>query len=101
LIIGGTLYISSSQMPFDGYFCNTPGSMKNKIFLTVLLLCAFTLVQFSAQAQCSICTRTAQQLGEKPAQNLNAGILYLAAAPLAICGVLGFRWWRKNNSAEA
>jgi hypothetical protein len=74
--------------------------MKNKIFYLVLLLCALTVWQFSAKAQCSICTRTAQQMGEKPAKNLNAGILYLAAAPLAICGFIGFRWWRKNQEEQ-
>jgi len=50
-------------------------------------------------SQCSICTKTAQQLGEKPAQGLNSGILYLAFAPLAIIGYIGFRWW-KNNSKQ-
>jgi hypothetical protein len=54
-----------------------------------------------AEAQCSICTRTAEQLGEKPAQGLNAGILYLAATPLAIIGFIAYRWWRKNRGAEA
>jgi hypothetical protein len=48
-------------------------------------------------AQCSVCTRTAQQLGEKPAQGLNAGILYLALAPLAIAGVIGYRWFKRNS----
>ena len=67
----------------------------------ILLLFGFTLnlIISTALAQCSICSRTAEQMGEKPARNLNAGILYLAAAPLAICGVLGYRWWRKNGGA--
>jgi hypothetical protein len=72
--------------------------MKNKVLFFLLLLCALTTLQFSASAQCSICTRTAQQLGEKPAKTLNAGIFYLAAAPLAICGILGYRWWRRNGN---
>jgi hypothetical protein len=71
--------------------------MKNKILFLFLLFCSLTLVSLSASAQCSICTRTAQQLGDKPARNLNAGIFYLAAAPLAICGFLGYRWWRRNG----
>lgn len=71
--------------------------MKNKIFFLLLLACGLVLFSVQAKAQCSICTRTAQQLGEKPARSLNAGILYLAATPLAICGILGYRWWRKNN----
>lgn len=47
-----------------------------------------------AKAQCSICTKTAQQLGHKPAQGLNSGIIYLMIAPLAIIGFVGFRWWK-------
>jgi hypothetical protein len=49
------------------------------------------------QAQCSICTKTAQQLGHKPAKALNTGIIYLMMAPLAIMGVVGYRWWRNNG----
>jgi hypothetical protein len=66
------------------------------IFFTVFLFSAFCP---AAKAQCSICTRTAQQLGERPAQALNAGIIYLAMAPLAIIGFIGFRWWKSNNDA--
>jgi len=40
-----------------------------------------------------LCTRTAQQLGEKPAQGLNGGILYLMAIPFAILGIIGYKWW--------
>ena len=52
-----------------------------------------------ANAQCSICTRTAQQMGEKPAKALNNGIMYLALTPLAIGGIIGFRWWKSNKEA--
>jgi hypothetical protein len=51
-------------------------------------------------AQCSLCTKTAQQLGEGPAKGLNSGILYLALMPLLIIGVLAFRWWRSNRTTE-
>jgi hypothetical protein len=47
-------------------------------------------------AQCSICTKTAQQLGEGPAQGLNSGILYLAFAPYAIAIYIAYRW-RKSR----
>jgi hypothetical protein len=53
----------------------------------------------AASAQCSICTKTAQQLGEKPAKGMNSGILYLAFAPFAIVGYIGYRWWKNNHSA--
>ncbi len=49
-----------------------------------------------ADAQCSICTRTAQQMGERPAKALNRGILYLAFTPLAIFCVIGYRWWKSE-----
>lgn len=49
------------------------------------------------QAQCSICTKTAAQLGEKPARGLNAGIIYLALTPFAIVGFIGYRWWKKEK----
>lgn len=60
------------------------------IFTVVFSFCSF----YIADAQCSICTRTAQQMGEKPAKALNTGILYLAAAPLAIAGFIGYRWFK-------
>jgi hypothetical protein len=50
------------------------------------------------KAQCSICTRTAQQLGDKPARSLNAAILYLMAMPLGIMGFLGYRWWKNEHA---
>jgi hypothetical protein len=67
--------------------------MKKLLFI-VLLLVAFTLLSTDATAQCSICTRTAQQLGEKPARGLNSGILYLAFTPLAIVGFISYRVWK-------
>lgn len=70
--------------------------MKKKVLILGVL------IAFSAQAmaQCSLCTKTAQQLGEGPAKGLNSGILYLALTPLVLIAVLGYRWWRSNQSAE-
>jgi hypothetical protein len=70
---------------------------KSFITLVFVLLLSFSFQQVNAQ--CSVCTRTAQQMGEKPAKGLNAGILYLAFTPLLLIGVIGFRWW-KNNGAR-
>jgi hypothetical protein len=53
--------------------------------------------QFST-AQCSICTKTAQQLGEKPAKGLNAGIIYLASAPFLIAGYVFYRWKKSDHA---
>lgn len=68
---------------------------------TLLIVCLLgtLMVTKDAVAQCSICTKTAQQLGHKPAKGLNTGIIYLMIAPLAIIGFVGFRWW-KNNKDE-
>ena len=64
----------------------------------VIICCLFYLLLMSvdALAQCSICTKTAQQLGHKPAQGMNTGIIYLMIAPLAIIGFVAFRWWKGN-----
>jgi hypothetical protein len=77
------------------YLCLV-SAMKKLFFihLFILVLIAITTV---ASAQCSICTRTTSQLGEKPARGLNAGILYLAAAPITIVGLIGYRWWKRNG----
>ena len=71
--------------------------MKRKLLILILgCLFSFAAVQ-TVRAQCSICTKTAQQMGEKPAKALNAGIIYLAIAPLAIFGIIGYKWWRHNG----
>jgi hypothetical protein len=79
------------------YFCIMKGMRHNKLFIKALLLFVFVFAFSIAEAQCSICTRTAQQMGEKPAKGINAGILYLAFAPLAIVGFIGFKWWKRNG----
>jgi hypothetical protein len=63
-----------------------------------VFLLSFTLIiMLQVQAQCSICTKTASQLGEGPAQGMNAGIIYLMLTPLALIGLIGFRWWRREK----
>jgi len=71
-----------------------------KILFILLILFIFLLKDNSLAAQCSVCTKTAMQMGEKPALGLNKGILYLMMAPFAIVGVIGFRWWKMNKAAE-
>jgi hypothetical protein len=68
-----------------------------KLLIILLLLVSFSLLNFSAEAQCSVCTRTAEQLGEEPARGLNAGIIYLAFTPLLILGYIGYRWWKSER----
>ena len=70
--------------------------MKKLFFLLVILV-----INITAFAQCSMCTKTAQQLGEKPAQGLNSGILYLMFAPFIIVGFVSYRWWKGQKNEEA
>jgi hypothetical protein len=67
-----------------------------KIFFFLLIMITF----FSSIAQCSMCTKTASQLGEKPAQGLNSGILYLMFTPFIIVGFVAWRWWKSNKAEE-
>lgn len=69
-----------------------------KWFLSLLLTAFILTLHISGNAQCSICTKTAQQLGEKPAKGMNSGILYLAFTPFAIVGYISYRWWKNNKS---
>ena len=71
-----------------------------KWLLIFSLMVLFTLQIQEADAQCSMCTKTAQQLGEKPAIGLNNGILYLMLSPFLIVGFIGFRWWKNNKQME-
>lgn len=69
--------------------------MRKKVLSIIVLLSAFSM-QF-AHAQCSICTKTASQLGDGPASALNSAILYMAFAPFAIMGYIGWRWWKNEK----
>lgn len=68
-----------------------------RMMVPALIALFLSLGQLS-QAQCSLCTKTAQQLGHKPAKGLNQGIIYLMVAPFAIMGVVGYRWWKSDRA---
>jgi hypothetical protein len=73
--------------------------LKMKKLFTILLFTAlFSLFSSHySSAQCSICAKTAQQMGEKPAKGLNEGIIYLAATPFIIAGLIFYRWKKSNQ----
>jgi hypothetical protein len=74
--------------------------MKRKLGLSCLSLCAaLSFSSLKSHAQCSICSRSVQQMGERPGKAFNAGIIYLAFTPLAIGGIIGYRWWKQNREA--
>lgn len=74
--------------------------MKKRILAFLLLITIACVNPVAVSAQCSICTKTAQQLGEKPAKGLNGGIIYLAFFPMAIVGIIGYRWWLSNKDGD-
>ena len=74
---------------------------KMKQFLNILLVLFLLLfISTVVEAQCAVCTKTSSQLGEKPAQGMNAAILYLMMMPFAIVGFIGYRWWKGNKKLE-
>ncbi len=69
-----------------------------KLFLILFFTFYFLLFTFNCvTAQCSICAKTTQQMGEKPAKGFNSGIIYLMLTPFAIAGFVGYRWWKNNR----
>jgi Na+/H+ antiporter NhaC len=62
-----------------------------KLFFCIVI---FLFTRLETMAQCAMCTKTAQQLGEKPAEGLNSGILYLMLMPFVIVGIVAYRWWK-------
>ncbi len=71
--------------------------MRKRRWRALFIILVLTAVINTADAQCSICTKTAGQLGEKTARGLNTGIVYLMLAPFTIVGYIGFRWWRAEK----
>lgn len=69
-----------------------------KILCIVFLTFSFSLLLYDfGNAQCSICAKTAQQMGEKPAKGFNSGIIYLMLSPFAIAAYVGYRWYKTNR----
>ncbi len=74
--------------------------MKKAQLIGFMLVAGLFLAGTDLMAQCSICTKTAQQLGEGPAKGMNSGILYLAFAPMAIIGFISFKWYKNHRTKE-
>lgn len=74
-------------------------SSKNRgVLLGVsMLFCLLILNLSNLMAQCALCTKTAQQLGDGPAAGLNKGILYLMVIPLGILSIIGIKWYKKEK----
>lgn len=77
------------------YLCK----VKKNLLITFVLF-FFLFCNLGVDAQCAMCTKTAMQLGEKPALGLNNGILYLMMSPFLIVGIIGYRWWKGQKAEE-
>lgn len=73
--------------------------MNRRLLIYILIFCIVFFISGGLIAQCSICTKTAQQMGEGPAKALNGAIIYLAFAPFLLIGIIGYRWWKNNRDA--
>jgi hypothetical protein len=65
------------------------------IFITAVF---FTLSAQVTVAQCSICSKSVQQMGDKPAKGFNTGIIYMMLVPYIAIGVVGYKWWKSNKT---
>jgi TRAP-type C4-dicarboxylate transport system permease small subunit len=72
-----------------------------KLHWSIILILIFIGSLQNAMAQCSICTKTAEQMGEGPAKALNGAIIYLMIAPFAIMGYIGYKWWKREKQVIA
>jgi hypothetical protein len=71
--------------------------MKKKILILLFTFHFSFFTFFNGIAQCSICTKTASQLGEGPAKALNSAIVYLMIMPFAIVGFIAYRWFKNER----
>jgi len=71
--------------------------MMKKILFILCLTFGLAVAASHADAQCSICAKTVMQMGNKPAQGFNNGIIYLMAIPYLAIGVVGFKWWQNEK----
>jgi hypothetical protein len=69
-----------------------------KKLLIIIFLAGYLLTNCSeAQAQCSICNKTVMQMGTKPAEGFNTGIIYLMIIPYVAIGFVGYKWWKSDH----
>lgn len=81
----------------------------SKVIVVFLLTFAFSFITIdNANAQCPMCKMSAEsnmKNGGTAGKGLNAGILYMFAAPYVLIAGLGFAWYKvnknKRNKAEA
>ncbi len=73
-----------------------PQTMK-KILTILFFIVSFSFFSPKAGAQCSICAKTVMQMGNKPAQGFNNGIIYLMIIPYLAIGAVAYKWWQNEK----
>jgi hypothetical protein len=68
-----------------------------KVIVSVFIIILLFFSSGRVHAQCSICTKSAQQLGDQQAKGLNLSIFYLAFAPFLLIGIIGYRWYKSEK----
>jgi hypothetical protein len=68
-----------------------------KILFILLLAASFSFMNNEANAQCSICAKTVSQMGTKPAEGFNSGIIYLMIIPYLAIGFVSYKWWQNEK----
>ncbi|MEO7960249.1 MAG: hypothetical protein ABIR19_01810 [Ginsengibacter sp.] len=71
--------------------------MKKISLILLLIVGSFLMNPTPADAQCSICAKSVQQMGDKPAKGFNTGIIYMMLVPYVAIGVVGYKWWKSNR----
>lgn len=69
---------------------------QKKIFLFILSVCVFTLINLDANAQCAMCKASIESSDKMKAytEGINKGILYMAAVPYIMIGSIAYIWYR-------
>lgn len=70
--------------------------MKKTLFI-LFVIAAFSFLSNGAFAQCSICAKTVMQMGDRPAQGFNDGIIYLMIIPYIAIGLVAYKWWQNEK----
>ncbi|HEY4322976.1 MAG TPA: hypothetical protein VGN20_03290 [Mucilaginibacter sp.] len=71
-------------------------SLKRALFLIVFGLLVLSIKPVKAQcAQCAATVESNAKSGDKTANGLNKGILFLLAAPYVAVAAVGFIWYKK------
>ncbi|MBL0118850.1 MAG: hypothetical protein IPP89_07665 [Saprospiraceae bacterium] len=75
-------------------------SYQKTILILATLFVVLMFIPFESFAQCPMCRIAAESNlkdGGTAGAGLNAGILYMLAAPYLLVGTIGFIWWKNHK----